>query len=186
MRKPTYKYPDFVSKIELKSEDRKRYWLKLRIDKNKTDGITVILKNPSRADKLVSDKTVFNVSNYIHRNREKYAEFNNIGEITILNLMPNYMTESSGLKEFKETIIDQENIRTLNEFCSKNKNVIIAWGNHPSGLYNEYEELKNETKKILAKNENKVFYVDRMTIAGNPKHGQVWGYKNELIEVLRL
>tara|TARA_R110002072_G_C7733028_1_gene515920 strand:+ start:118 stop:678 length:561 start_codon:yes stop_codon:yes gene_type:complete len=186
MKKPTYKYPNFVSKVELKSENGKRYWLNLKIDENKTDGITVILKNPSRADKNISDKTVFNVSNYIHRNREKYSEFKNVGEITILNLMPNYMTESSGLKEFKETIIDQENIRTLNEFCAKNEKVIIAWGNHPSGLYNEYEELKKSTKEILTKNKNQVFFVDRMTNAGNPKHGQVWGYENELKKVIEL
>ena len=56
MKKPTYKYPNFVSKVELKSENGKRYWLNLKIDENKTDGITVILKNPSRADKNISDK----------------------------------------------------------------------------------------------------------------------------------
>jgi len=186
MKKPIYKYPDFVSKVELKSECGKRYWLNLEIDQNKTEKITVILKNPSRADKLISDKTVYNVSNYIYRNREKYSELENIGEITILNLMPNYMTESSGLKEFKETIIDQENIQTLKEFCGKSKKVIIAWGNHPSGLYNEYEKLKTETKKILIENKNQVFFVDRMTNSGNPKHGQVWGYKNELRKVTEL
>jgi len=32
MKKPTYKYPDFVSKVELKSEYGKRYWLNLEID----------------------------------------------------------------------------------------------------------------------------------------------------------
>lgn len=96
------------------------------------------------------------------------------------------MTDSNGLKEFKETIIDQDNIRTLNEYCGKNKNVIIAWGNHPSGLYYEYEKLKEETKKILTENKNQVFYVDKMTDAGNPKHGQVWGYENELKKVTEL
>lgn len=183
MSKPTYKYPAFVTKVDLKSENGKRYWLDLEIDKNKSEGITVILKNPSRADKTISDKTVFNVSNYIYRNREKYAVLENIGNITILNLMPNYLTDSSGLKEFKETIIDQENIRALNEFCGKNKTVIIAWGNHPSGLYHEYERLKTETKKILTDNQNKVFYVKRLTNAGNPTHGQVWGYGNKLKKV---
>ncbi|WP_303317069.1 DUF1643 domain-containing protein [Flavivirga abyssicola] len=180
MKKPTYKYPDFVTKVELKSENGKRYWLNLVIDKNKSGGITIILKNPSRADKLISDKTVFNVSNYIYRNREKYSELENVGQITILNLIPNYLTDSNGLKEFKETIVNQENIWALNKFCQKNKNVIIAWGNHPIGLYHEYEQLKTEVKKILTGNKNQVFYVDRLTNAGNPKHGQVWGYENKL------
>lgn len=186
MKKPTYKYPDFVSKVELNGGNGKRYWLNLEIDKNKSDGITVILKNPSRADKTISDKTVYNVSNYIYRNREKYDVLKNVGEITILNLMPNYLTESSGLKEFRETIIDDENIQTIKNRCAKNQNVIIAWGNHPSGLYYEYEELKNLTKKILSENKNQVFYVDKMSIAGNPKHGQVWGYANELRKVVEL
>ena len=31
------------------------------------------------------------------------------------------------------------------------------------------EKLKEETKKILTKNNNQVFYVDKMTNAGNPK-----------------
>ena len=183
MKKPIYKYPDFVSKVELNAVNGKRYWLTLQIAKNKTDGISVILKNPSRANKIISDKTVFNVSNYIHRNRKKYAVFKNVREITILNLMPFYMTESSGLKEFKEVIIDQKNIQTLNKYCRKNRNIIIAWGNHPKGLYDEYEILKSETKKILIKNKNNVYYIDRFTKDGNPKHGQIWGYKNELKKI---
>jgi len=183
MKKPIYKYPDFVSKVELNAVNGKRYWLTLQIAKNKTDGISVILKNPSRANKIISDKTVFNVSNYIQRNRNKYPVFKNVGEITILNLMPFYMTESSGLKEFKEVIIDQKNIQTLNKYCRKNRNIIIAWGNHPKGLYDEYEILKSETKKILIKNKNNVYYIDRFTKDGNPKHGQIWGYKNELKKI---
>tara|TARA_Y100000588_G_C14281508_1_gene937686 strand:+ start:11113 stop:11673 length:561 start_codon:yes stop_codon:yes gene_type:complete len=186
MKKPTYKYPEFVTKVELDSENGKRYWLALQIAKNKTSGITVILKNPSRANEIISDKTVFNVCNYIHRNRKKYPVFNEIGEIIILNLIPIYMTESRGLKEFKKTIIDKKNVQTLNKYCKKNRNVIIAWGNHPRGLYNEYEVLKSETKRILIKNKNNVHFVDRMTKDGNPKHGQIWGYKNELIKVLKL
>ncbi|WP_276682471.1 DUF1643 domain-containing protein [Empedobacter brevis] len=186
MKKPTYKYPDFVSKVKLKSENGKRYWLNLEIDKTKSEEIIVILKNPSRANKLISDKTVFNVSNYIYKNREEYPELKNIRYITILNLIPNYLTNSSSLKEFKDTIIDSKNIRTLNKYCRKNKKVIIAWGNHPIGLYDEYEKLKNETKKILTLNKNQVFLVDKKTVLGNPKHGQVWGYKNKLVKVIDL
>ena len=180
MKKPTYKYPEFVTEVELKCADGKRYWLNLKIDKTKKERITVILKNPSRADKTISDKTVFNVSNYIYRNRKKYSEFENIGQITILNLMPNYMTDSKRLKEFKETIIDQDNFRTIKKYCKKDKKVIIAWGNHPSGLKQEYAELKKLATKILVENNNQVFFVKRLTKAGNPTHGQVWGYENPL------
>ncbi len=186
MKKTTYEYPDFVTKVDLKSESGKRYWLNLEIDRNKSDGITVILKNPSRANKAISDRTVSIVLKYIYKNREKYSEFKNVGCVTILNLIPNYLTDSRKLRKLKETIIDPNNIRILNEYCRKNKNVIIAWGNHPSGLYNEYEKLKFETKKILTENKNQIFYVDKMTKSGNPKHGQIWSYKNKLRKIAKL
>jgi hypothetical protein len=32
----------------------------------------------------------------------------------------------------------------------------------------------------LTKNNNKFFYVDKLSKAGNPKHGQIWGYKDRL------
>tara|TARA_R110002033_G_scaffold148633_1_gene185724 strand:- start:95 stop:655 length:561 start_codon:yes stop_codon:yes gene_type:complete len=186
MKKPIYKYPDFVTKVDLKCVAGKRYWLNLKIDDTKKERIIVILKNPSRADKTISDKTVFNVSNYIYRNRNKHQEFKNIGEITILNLIPNYMTDSRGLIEFKETIIDKENFQTIKKFCSRDKKVIIAWGNHPRRLYKEYEELKKLTNKILVENNNQVFFVNRLTKDGNPTHGQVWGYKNHLKKYTKL
>lgn len=180
MSTPNYKYPDFVKNVSLKTEDGKRYWLTLKIDNDKTDCINVILKNPSRADENISDKTVYTVATYIYNNRKKHSAFNNIGEITILNLIPNYLTDSNRLQNFKDDIIDQENMLILNRFCSQNKKVIIAWGNHPEGLYKEFEELKQSAMKILSENANEVFFVDRMTNDGNPKHGQVWGYNDEL------
>jgi hypothetical protein len=44
MRKPVYKYPDFVIDVELDKTDSKRFWLKLIIDESKTESIIVILK----------------------------------------------------------------------------------------------------------------------------------------------
>ncbi|WP_320018410.1 DUF1643 domain-containing protein [Labilibaculum manganireducens] len=181
MRKPVYKYPDFVSKVTLKNDEKKRYWLNVEIDKEKDESILVILKNPSRATKEISDKTVFNVCNYIHRNQSRFLELKNIGNVIFLNLITNYETYSDKLQVIKDEIIDKENLMTINDFCGKHKKVIIAWGNHPSGLYNEYQILKSSTMEILTKNESEVFFVDKMSNIGNPKHGQVWGYKNELI-----
>lgn len=180
MSKPVYHYPEFVQDVQLKKTDSKRYWLKLIIDDSKAEGITIILKNPSRADKIHSDKTVYNVSSYIYRNRKNYKELSTIGTITILNLMPHYMTDSSKLHNLRDHLPDPENIKTLKTVCAANKKVIIAWGNHPKGLYNEYQELKSTVMQILFKAHNEVFFVDRMTKAGNPKHGQVWAYKDIL------
>jgi hypothetical protein len=182
MRKPVYKYPEFVSEVNLRNNEKKRYWLNVTIDNGKKESIVVILKNPSRASKEISDKTVFNVCNYIYRNQNKYTELNDVGNVIILNLIPNYETYSHLLKNVQDEIIDQENLKTINDFCVKHNRVIIAWGNHPNGLYNEYQKLKSSTIKILQENKNEIFYVDKMSKDGNPKHGQIWGYKNELIK----
>lgn len=182
MKSPTYKHPDFVIKTEDYRNDKegKRYFLKLVIDKNKTDSIIVIMKNPSRASKDISDKTIFNVTNYIHKNSKRLKELKNIGVIIILNLIPYYETYSDNLIKLKSNICDTENINLINKYCSENRLVIAAWGNHPSCLRNEYENIKSSVFDIFLKNKNSVFYVDKLSKHGNPKHGQIWAYENVL------
>ncbi len=180
-RKPVYYHPDFVTNVEFYGQEGvKRYWLKIEIDKSKKETIVVILKNPSRATKRVSDKTVFNVTNYIKFNVNGYPELSNIGNIVILNLIPNYETYSENLKKLNESIIDKENLKFIDKFSKENKRIIIAWGNAPKGLEKDYFDLKNSTLEILNKNKNSIFYVDKISKSGNPKHGQIWAYKNEL------
>ena len=180
MTKPVYKYPDFITDITLEKTDTKRYWLKLKFDESKKEAIAVILKNPSRADNFVSDKTVYNVSSYIYKNRNRYPEFKDVGEIVILNLIPIYQTYSEKLEPLKDNVIDQNNLDHINRFSSQCNNVIIAWGNHPQGLFKEYEELKNKVMNILSANNNKVIYVDKLSKADDPKHGMVWSHKDVL------
>ena len=95
-------------------------------------------------------------------------------------MIPYYETYSDKLKNKESGIIDNANIRTIKKLTAEHKNVIIAWGNHPKGLEKEYKELTDNVLSILQKNRNTAFYVDKMTIKGNPKHGMVWGYDNEL------
>lgn len=184
MKKPVYRYPDFVKKIELDKTHNKRFWLKLLIDESKTESIAVVLKNPSRADEMVSDKTVYNVLNYIYRNRNKYDVFSNVKSIIILNLIPYYQTYSKELKSMKSEIVCQDNLDTIRKITSQHSKTIIAWGNHPSGLYQEYEILKEQVMTILTDNNNQVYYVDKFSKAENPKHAQVWGYSDKLQEFI--
>jgi hypothetical protein len=72
-KKPVYHYPEYVSKVTYDSIDNKRYWLNVEIDKNKLESILIILKNPSRATDKISDKTVFNVTNYIYKNKDRIS-----------------------------------------------------------------------------------------------------------------
>ena len=181
MTKPVYRYPDFITSISLEKTDSKRYWLELVFDESKKESLVVLLKNPSRANKELSDKTVYNVSSYIYKNRNKYPEFKDIGTIIILNLIPHYQTYSDQLEPLRNEIIDPENLAVIKRFTVKCNNVIIAWGNHPKRLFKEYEELKTSVMDILSINENKVFYVGKMSLAGNPKHGQIWSYSDNLV-----
>jgi len=175
-----YQYPSFVLGSEAEITETKRYWLKLIIDNTKKDNVVVILKNPSRATKDISDKTVFTVTNYIKRNSKRFKCMNNVGTITIVNLMPFYETDSTKLKGMLIDPFDDKNIETIDEVTSKTSLVIIAWGDQPRGLSIEYGKLKASVLKILTKNNNSIYYVDKLSKVGNPKHGQVWGYSDKL------
>lgn len=184
MRKPIYQYPCFVIEAADKRSEKenKRLWLKLTIDKNRDDSIVVILKNPSRATKDISDKTVSNVTKYIYKNKDNYESLKNIGTIIILNLIPFYETYSHELKNVKIDIVDIENLKTIREITSKHKNVVIAWGDPPRGLQKQYENLKHSVMDILKENKTNLYHVDKLSKKGNPKHGQVWSHKNTLIK----
>jgi hypothetical protein len=112
---------------------------------------------------------------------KKHSAFKNIGTIIIVNLIPFYETYADQLGTFGVNIIDKQNQDTIADLTSKHKNVIIAWGNHPKGLYKEYKQLKQITFDTLRTNKNNVFYVDKLSKNGNPRHGQVWGYEKELL-----
>jgi hypothetical protein len=180
MKKPTYKHQDFIINKAYERTNVKRYWLELTINNDCTENIIVIMKNPSRATLEVSDKTVFNVCNYIFMNKNNRVELKNIGKIIILNLIPFYETYSKELIALKEEIIDYANLEVIRNYTSKDNRVIIAWGNHPDKLYKEYEIIKQEVFLILNENNNEVYYVDKLSAAGNPKHAQIWGYENEI------
>jgi len=159
MTKPIYKHPVFVTQTDDMRIEKgnKRLWLSLNIDSNLKDSLLVILKNPSRATKDISDKTVFTVTTYVHKNREKYPQFKNIGTVIILNLIPFYQTYAELLATSNLNIVNKDNLQTINDLSSKHKNVIIAWGDHPKGLYKEYEELKKITLDKLKVNKNNTF-----------------------------
>ena len=182
MKKPVYHHPPFVIETSDLRTDDKRYWLKLKISETEKENILVILKNPSRATKDISDKTIYTVTNYIFKNKNNYAALKNVGSITILNLIPYFETYSENLAKNKVIIYDKENINQIKEFCANAENIITAWGNAPSGLFADYEKIKLTVEKILKSNKNKVYFVDKYSNDGNPKHGQVWAYKDKLIQ----
>ena len=125
MSKPIYKHQNFILEKKFKRTETKRYWLELTLNEKSTENLIVIMKNPSRATLEVSDKTVFNVCNYIFLNKNNINEMKNIGKIIILNLIPYFETYSKELKMLKDKIVDLENLNFINTFTSENKRVII-------------------------------------------------------------
>lgn len=185
MNKPVYKHQSFITHKEFERTETKRFSLELTLNENSEENLIVIMKNPSRATLEFSDKTVFNVCNYIYLNKGNKTELKNIGKIIILNLIPFFETYSNELVNLKSEIVCSENMKRINKFASENSKVIIAWGNHPTGLSKEYETLKEKVFEILKNNKNEIFYVDKMSKNGNPKHAQVWSYENELKKFAR-
>ncbi len=143
--------------------------------KKRADNLDSLIK--VRKDSILIIKERF----YVYKNREKYTVLKKVGTIIFLNLIPFYETYSDQLKTLGLNLIDKKNQDIIIEITSKHKNVIVAWGNHPKGLSEVFDQLKKSTIDILRKNKNNVFYVDKLTKNGNPKHGQVWSYSNELL-----
>jgi len=183
-RKRIHKYPDFIIVKRYLQQNGKRYFLELEFDNDKPGSIVVILKNPSKATDKYSDHTVNRVSNFIYKNRRNYDMLRDIGKVVILNLTPFYETESHKLKNLTETIIENKNLMTIDKYLQQHKTVIIAWGDHPRYFYEEYQNLKEKVFDIFKRYKNEVYYVNSFSLQGNPRHGQVWGYTNELLRYI--
>jgi hypothetical protein len=114
---------------------------------------------PSRANKKFLSKTVY-VSSYIYHNRDKYDALKDIGSVIILNLIPHYETYSNKLLPLKSEVICAE-LSTIHRLSGEALRVVIAW-EIIQQVYLKYETLKAQVMQILAKNNNKLFYVDKL------------------------
>lgn len=180
-RKPIYLHPPFVKRpVSLKRVKGKRYWLQLEFAGGGNKLIGVVLKNPSRATGEVSDKTVFNVTSYIYKNRNYIPALKGAGGVVILNLIPDYETYSEKLKEKKGGLKSATNLYYLEEYFKICDLLIAAWGDAPKGLEKEYLEIRDEVLELMQKSKKPVYYVDRLSKKGNPKHGQIWGYNDTM------
>ncbi|GMU87415.1 MAG: hypothetical protein AMXMBFR48_26560 [Ignavibacteriales bacterium] len=184
-RKPVYLHPGFVLRpVTLKRTEEKRYWLRMQFDNGGDKTVVVILKNPSRATGEVSDKTVFNVANYIYKNSKSNLALKGTGSVVILNLIPAYETYSERLKTRNEALADGVNLKYLSRFAKKADVIISAWGDAPKGLEGEYTRLRDEVVKLLSGTGKVIYYVDKLSKKGNPKHGQIWGYADKMKRML--
>ncbi len=184
-RKPIYSfhgknYYPVLGELIQDLKNNKRFLLKLEFkNNNSNDGIKwlVIMKNPSRAglsNPMESDKTINTIAEYFSR---KLLELN-VKELIIVNLFPIYLTDSSKLQDCSSSdLIDFKNIKVIKEQILLSDKIVFAWGTHPSGCKNEFEQMKRKVFKLA---HNKKCYQmlkdGKEANVNRPLHGQVWGY----------
>lgn len=179
--KPVYKYKDYVDidNIEINQETGYRYSLFIPLKKtvNKKH-VLVIMRNPSEANKSISDKTINNVLSFCH---------NKYGGVYMANLYPYYETKSRKLKDFidlesyKEKM--EKNSQALEGLLKNIDDVIVAWGTSSTG--SKYEEnYRNTVRSVSNKltRANKNVYAMRFVSSRNPWHPRNWeeGFNLEL------
>jgi len=130
----------------------------------------VIMKNPSKANKSVSDRTINSLIN------KCYSE--NYSSIIVMNIFPYYSTPASGVKKFIKNPaynkIMQRNLVKLSKKLNCCTDIIIAWGTETIGcgkkLYNDeiskiINLIQESGKKILAVKQKSSY----------PRHPLKWG-----------
>ena len=176
-----YTYPDFVTRIQIDEVSNKRLALQIGLKGNGKKKLLVIQKNPSRANSIISDHTVNRVLHYCNRNKDFYPQLKEVGNLVFLNLIPFYLTDSRKLRKLPFKIVDSENLQRVEDTIKTSDYGILAWGNPPLGLKQDYELLKQKIYAYLHHYRLQTYYVGCLSASGNPKHGQIWGYSDALI-----
>ncbi len=177
-----HRYPDFVTDVKIESKGNKRYALIVTVDSHKPETLVVIQKNPSKATEHISDLTINRVIQFIKKNVNNHPLLDRCGKIIFMNLISIYETYSEKLKMSQHGIFDQSNMEIIDTYCNKHSNVIIGWGDAPKGLFQEYEHIKLTVFEIFQRYSNTLYYIDSLSKAGNPKHGQRWAYTSKLLK----
>jgi hypothetical protein len=177
-----YTYPRFATVSAVHEEESRRFSLEVLLGTPGEQTWLVIQKNPSRARKGVSDHTINRVLNYLYRNRERYEILRSIGRVVFLNLIPWYETYSTELKHRKQALKDTANLEIIEGYLKEKHPCLVGWGNPPLGLAAPYGELVEEVVQALGKNTNPIYRVGSLTRLGHPRHGQIWGYADPLVQ----
>jgi hypothetical protein len=126
----------------LSNDERYRYQLLRVWDENKPKA-SVLMLNPSKADMLITDRTVMNVTNYIVEN--------GYGSLTVVNLFAFRSTEPKLLNQ-KDEIQEDLNNHYLNMAFFDSDTIIVAWVRDR----NKYVARKREVEKLLLEYKGKI------------------------------
>lgn len=173
-----YHYREFIDKNKIyfqgNIENKYRYLLKIPLKSSENKKILVIMKNPSKANKYISDLTIDRVLTFCHD--EGYSEVN------IMNLYSYYSSSPKEIGNLIEngeinTAIGEDNDNIMINLMGEINDVIVAWG---TNTFNHTKEYKNRIKQVIdiIKDKN-LYYVESISGKGwYPRHAQVWSVKS--------
>lgn len=157
-------------------EKNERYLLTIPLKNTGNKTVLVIMKNPSKANSEISDRTINNVLKFC--SRKGYREVN------IMNLFSYYSTDPLGITNLiyegkYAKAVGEENNKILEITLKNIDEVIVAWGGNSINRANHYNKRIKDVLNII-KNKN-LFYVENISKDGlYPKHPQVWSVNHEI------
>ncbi len=137
---------NYVEKIikckieQLKDEIFGRYLLKIKLNNNFLNTMTIVMMNSSQANELLSDKSVNKVIEFIYlQNTCEKSLVKNIGFINIVNIFPLYESNSGNVQEKINIIISEgqldemqrQNKYAFEDVFLNSEKVVFAWGDVP-------------------------------------------------------
>lgn len=158
----TYKYKEYARVDKIEGNDTYRYLLSVSLtdgDEQKT--ALVIMQNPSKATKSVSDQTVNTVLKILHQFR--------YSKVHITNLIPLYGTDSGTISDLAENNLEiyKENDCIISKLSHEVSKVFVAWGGKNKFSSEFYNRRIEAIQRILQKN---IAYCYRKNKNGTPLH----------------
>lgn len=158
-----------------------RYSLDLQYvqhDTERTETVSVILKNPSSADTCAADTTIRRVEEYVYRH------FRSAARLIILNLFAFRATFPRDLKtkitrDGTDSVIGIDNDAAIKSNVAESNHVILAWGAHSGIQSYEYRKRIEHVAGLLDPDQYCVWHIGSLTRDKYPRHALAWSYRDE-------
>lgn len=178
-----------VSKISPEFSGDMLYRYKLTMpffdEPTRTKRAAIILKNPSSADAIRADKTVYNVAKTI------YHAYPDVGTVEILNLFGIRGTKPSDVMTIHDNggdIVGDRNDDAIAEVLSKSNYVILAWGGASPIKKSIYDQRIAEVFYLIGRyaEKTKIFRKAEKGSDRYPFHACYWPINTKFLNILEI
>lgn len=175
-----------VSKISPEFSGDMLYRYKLTMpfynEPSRTKRAAIILKNPSSADAIKADKTVYNAAKTI------YLTYPDVGTVEILNLFGIRGTKPIDVMTIHDNggdIVGDRNDDAIAEVLSQSDYVILAWGGASPIKKSIYDQRIAEVYFLLGKHSGnmKIFRKAEKGSERYPFHACYWPHNRNFIQI---